>query len=69
MRHFLLIMALFISTVMSAGPVSKNEAQQKAAQFMTAKTGIQKTLKATPNGARRAASTQAQQEPFYVSKP
>ena len=66
MRHFLLIMALFISTVMSAGPVSKNEAQQKAAQFMTAKTGIQKTLKATPNGARRAASTQAQQEPFYV---
>lgn len=64
MRQILLIVAIFVSAIVNAGPVSKEEAQQKAAQFMTAKTGIQKTLKITPSGARRAIS--AQQEPFYV---
>ena len=64
MRQILLIMALFICTMMNAAPVSKEEAQQKAANFMAAKTGMQITLKAAQSGTRRAAS--AQQEPFYV---
>lgn len=65
MKQLLLIIAaLFISATMNAGPVGKDEAQQKAAQFMTAKTGIQQSLQATQSGARRAGSTQ--QEPYYV---
>ena len=49
---------------MYAGPVSKGEAQQKAASFMKSKTGIQRAIKEVPAGVRRAPDQQ--QAPYYA---
>ena len=64
MKQTLLLVSLFISSIMYAGPVGEKDAQQKAVRFMTAKTGVQRMVKATNSGVRRAAGMQ--QEPFYV---
>ena len=64
MKKITLFIFLFISSLVHAGIVTKDQAMQKGAQFMTSKRGVQKVLTPTTGINRRAGDTQ--KEPFYV---
>lgn len=64
MKLRLLLISLLVSTMMFAGPVSREAAQQKAIEFVSTTTGAQASLQSVQSGVRRA--PHAQQEPLYV---
>ena len=61
MRHFLLIISLFISTVMMAGPVDQETARQKAKNFVANKMGskAQRSMKVTESGIKKTSNRAA----------
>lgn len=66
MKKLLLLTCLFISQLLMAGPVTSDEARQKAAAFIATKTMGQKQLKAAKSSVRRAPGNKSQTEPLYI---
>ena len=61
MKHFLLLISLFISTVMMAGPVDQETARQKAKNFVANKMGskAQRSMKVTESGIKKTSNRAA----------
>lgn len=68
MRKLLLLISLFVTTVMMAGPVDQEAAKQKAMAFATVKMGMktQKSLRATNSGVRKASNRAAERDYLHV---
>ncbi|MBO6144192.1 MAG: C10 family peptidase [Prevotella sp.] len=68
MRKTLLLVCLFISQLLMAGPVTQEQALQKATEFMAGKPGMKtgKQLKPTTSAIRRGAAAKTDAMPFYI---
>lgn len=61
MKHFLLLISLFITTTMMAGPVDQETAKQKAINFVANKMGnkAQRSMKVTESGIKKTSNRAA----------
>ncbi len=61
MKHFLLLISLFITTTMMAGPVDQETAKQKAINFIANKMGnkAQRSMKVTESGIKKTSTRAA----------
>lgn len=65
MKKYLLIISLFVSQLLMAGPVTQEQALQKASDFMTAKKGSTGAMRRAPLTLRSMTATSAD-APLYV---
>lgn len=69
MKHFLLLISLFISTMMIAGPVDQETAKQKAMNFVANKMGqttARRNMKVTSSGVQKASNRSAARDYLHI---
>lgn len=69
MKHFLLLISLFISTMMMAGPVDQETAKQKAMNFVANKMGqttARRNMKVTSSGVQKASNRSAARDYLHI---